>query len=105
MAFSSRMVPITPILIDYDVPLADQPAPLLALGANVRGELLRRAADGFGALLGKLRAHLGGGKDRRSLAVYFPDYFFRRAGPSADPPPRHRLVPRHAPPAAARHPR
>src|SRR5258708_872825 len=95
MAFSSRMVPMTPILVDYDVPLADEPAPLLALGPDVPGELLRRAADGVRALLGELCSHLGRGEDRRSLFVYLLDYFLRCAGRSGDPAPRQRLVARH----------
>src|SRR5258706_16316924 len=56
-------------LVDRDIRVADDAAPLVALALRVFGESFRRPTHGFPPLIGELLAHFGRAEDRVDLAI------------------------------------
>src|ERR1700716_1227496 len=83
-----------PLSIERNAALPNELAPLFTLGADVCGELLRRAAHRIGARLGEFLANVRLGEDRCGIAVETRDYFLGCAGRNRYPAPRQRLVAR-----------
>src|SRR5258706_1308436 len=82
--------------VDRDARGLHELAPLVALGADVRGEGFGRSADGLHAERGELPANLVGREDALDRCIELHDHRARRAGGRHDAAPRERLVARDA---------